>query len=58
VVGASLAGLCAAYSAAHGGAETLLVDAAPKIGAHPNPATLLMEPLWRRTGLPLPEIAV
>jgi flavin-dependent dehydrogenase len=52
VVGASLAGLCAAYSAAHGGVETLLVDAAPEIGARPNPATLLMEPLWRRTGLP------
>ena len=58
VVGASVAGLCAAYSAARGGAETLLLDAAPEIGAHPNPATLLMEPLWRRTGLPLPEGAV
>jgi len=58
VVGASLAGLCAAYSAARGGAETLLIDAAPEIGARPNPATLLMEPLWRRTGLPIPGEAV
>ena len=58
MVGASLAGLCAAYSAAAGGAETLLVDAAPEVGAHPNPATLLVEPLWRRTGLPLPNKAV
>ena len=58
MVGASMAGLCAAYSAAHGGVETLLVDAAPEIGARPNPATLLMEPLWRRTRLPLPEEAV
>ena len=55
VVGASVAGLCAAYSAARGGAETLLLDAAAEIGAHSNPATLLMEPLWRRTGLPLPK---
>ena len=58
MVGASLAGLCAAYSAAAGGAETLLVDAAPEVGAHPNPATLLVKPLWRRTGLPLPQKAV
>jgi succinate dehydrogenase/fumarate reductase flavoprotein subunit len=29
VVGASLAGLCAAYAAVHGDAETLLVDALP-----------------------------
>ena len=58
MVGASLAGLCAAYSAARRGAETLLVDAAPEIGVRPNPATLLMEPLWRHTGLPLPERAV
>lgn len=55
MVGASLAGLCAAYSAARGGARTLLVDAAPEVGARPNPATLLMEPLWRRVGLPVPE---
>jgi digeranylgeranylglycerophospholipid reductase len=58
VVGASLAGLCAACSAASGGARTLLVDAAPVVGSRPNPATLLMEPLWRRTGLPLIEQAV
>jgi predicted flavoprotein YhiN len=45
VVGASLAGLCAAYSSAREGADTLLVDAAPEVGARPNPATLLMEPL-------------
>lgn len=58
MVGASLAGLCAAYSAAREGADTLLVDAAPEIGARPNPATLLMEPLWRRSGLPIPAEAV
>lgn len=58
VVGASLAGLCAAYTAARNGAETLLIDAAPEIGARPNPATVLMEPVWRRTGLPLPEEAI
>lgn len=58
VVGASLAGLCATEAAARGGAETLLIDAAPEVGARPNPATLLMEPLWRRTGLPVPEGAV
>ena len=58
MVGASLAGLCAACSAAQGGVETLLIDAAPEIGAYPNPATLLMEPIWRRTGLSLPEGAV
>ena len=58
VVGASLAGLCAAYSAAQVGARTLLVDAAPEIGARPNPATLLMEPIWRRTGLSVPSGAV
>lgn len=28
------------------------------VGARPNPATLLMEPLWRRTGLPIPEDAI
>lgn len=55
VVGASLAGLCAARAAAAAGAGTLLVDAAPRVGDRPNPATVLMEPLWRRTGLPLPE---
>ncbi|HJQ29537.1 MAG TPA: FAD-dependent oxidoreductase [Rubrobacter sp.] len=58
VVGASLAGLCAAYSAAREGAETLLIDAAPEVGARPNPATILMEPLWRRSGLPIPAEAV
>jgi digeranylgeranylglycerophospholipid reductase len=58
VVGASLAGLCAAYSAARAGAETLLIDAAPEVGTRPNPATLLMEPLWRSTGLPVPRAAV
>jgi digeranylgeranylglycerophospholipid reductase len=58
VVGASLAGLCAAYSAARSGARTFLIDAASEVGARPNPATLLMEPLWRRTGLPVPEGAV
>jgi digeranylgeranylglycerophospholipid reductase len=58
VVGASLAGLCAAYAAAREGAEALLIDAAPEIGARPNPATLLMEPVWRRTGLPIPAEAV
>jgi digeranylgeranylglycerophospholipid reductase len=58
VVGASLAGLCAAYSAARVGATTLLVDAAPEIGARPNPATLLMEPIWRCTGLSVPPGAV
>src|SRR5919205_2936748 len=58
VVGASLAGLCAAYSAARHGATTLLIDGAPEVGARPNPATLLMEPLWRRTGLPVPPDAV
>ncbi len=57
-MGASLAGLCAAQAATRGGAETLLIDAAPEVGARPNPATLLMEPLWRRTGLPVPEDAV
>src|SRR5215210_508540 len=58
VVGASLAGLCAAYSAARDGATTLLIDAAPEVGARPNPATLLVEPLWRRTGLPVPPCTV
>ena len=58
VVGASLAGLCAAYEAARNGAETLLIDAAPEIGARPNPATVLMEPIWRRTGLPIPAEAI
>jgi flavin-dependent dehydrogenase len=58
VVGASLAGLCAACAAASGGARTLLVDAAPAVGVRPNPATILMEPLWRRTGLPFIEQAV
>ena len=57
-MGASLAGLCAAYSAARAGARTLLIDAAPEVGARPNPATLLMEPIWRRTGLPVPQSAV
>jgi digeranylgeranylglycerophospholipid reductase len=58
VVGASLAGLCAAYSSGQAGADTLLIDAAPEIGERPNPAALLMEPLWRRTGLPIPAEAV
>lgn len=58
VVGASLAGLCAAYSAARSGANTLLIDAAPEVGARPNPATLLVEALWRRTGLPVPADTV
>ncbi len=59
VVGASLAGLCAAEAAARGGAGTLLVDAAPEVGARPNPATLLIEPVWQHiTGLPVPEDAV
>lgn len=58
VVGASLAGLCAAHAAARDGAETLLIDAAPEVGSRPNPATVLMEPVWRRTGLPLPEEAI
>jgi digeranylgeranylglycerophospholipid reductase len=58
VVGASLAGLCAAYSAARSGARTLLIDASPEVGARSNPATLLMEPLWRRTGLPIPQGAL
>lgn len=58
VVGASLAGLCAAYSSAREGADTLLVDAAPEVGARPNPATLLLEPLWRRSGLPIPAEGV
>ena len=58
MVGASLAGLCAAYAAARAGAETLLVDATHEIGARPNPATLLMEPIWRHVGLPIPANAV
>jgi digeranylgeranylglycerophospholipid reductase len=58
VVGASVAGLCAAYSAARAGARTLLVDAASEIGARPNPATLLTEPIWRRIGLSVPPGAV
>jgi digeranylgeranylglycerophospholipid reductase len=58
VVGASLAGLRAAYSAALHGTATLLIDAAPEVGSRPNPATLLMEPLWRRTDLPVPASAV
>lgn len=53
-----MAGLCAAYSAARSGARTFLIDAAPEVGARPNPATLLMEPLWRRTGFPVPESAL
>jgi digeranylgeranylglycerophospholipid reductase len=36
------------------GATTLLIDVAPEVGARPNPATLLIESLWRRTGLPMP----
>ena len=58
VVGASLSGLCAAYSAARSGARTLLIDAAPEVGARPNPATLLMELLWRHTALPIPQGAL
>jgi digeranylgeranylglycerophospholipid reductase len=59
VVGASLAGLCAAEAAARGGAATVLIDAAPEVGARPNPATLLMEPIWRHVvGFPVPEAAV
>jgi len=51
VVEASVAGLCAAYSAARVGARTLLVDEAPEIGARPKPATLLTDAIWWRTGL-------
>ena len=58
VVGASLAGLCAAKAAAQSGATTLLIDAAPEIGARANPATILVQPIWRRVGLPVPEDAV
>ncbi|MDQ3927167.1 MAG: FAD-dependent oxidoreductase [Actinomycetota bacterium] len=58
VVGTSLAGLCAAKAAAQSGATTLLIDAAPEIGARANPATILVEPIWRRVGLPVPEDAV
>jgi predicted oxidoreductase len=41
VVEASLAGLGAAEAATRSGAETLLIDAAPEVGACPNAATLL-----------------
>lgn len=58
VVGASLAGLCAAEAAARDGAATVLIDAAHEIGARPNPATLLIELIWDHIGLPLPEDAV
>ncbi len=58
VVGASLAGLCAAYAAARNGVETILIDAAPEIGSRPNPATVLMEPIWDRTELPIPQHTV
>lgn len=57
VVGASLAGLVAAEEAAKSGARTLLVDAAPEIGARANPANIIMEPLWPDE-VPIPEEAV
>ena len=53
----SLTRLCAAEAATRGEAETLLIDAAPEVEARPDAATLLMEPLLRRTGLPVPEDA-
>lgn len=42
VVGASLVGLIAAETAAASGARTLLVEAAPQLGARANPANLIM----------------
>jgi hypothetical protein len=55
VMEASLTRFCAAEAATRGGDETLLIDAAPEVGARPGAATLLMEPLWRRTGLLCPK---
>lgn len=57
VVGASLAGLVAAEEAAKSGANTLLVDAAPEIGARANPANIIMEPLWPGE-VPIPRKAI
>lgn len=57
VVGGSLAGLAAAETAAHGGVRTVLVDAASEVGARPNPANVIMEPLWPKE-YPIPTSAV
>lgn len=58
IVGASLAGLVAARETARRGVSTLLIDAAPEIGARDNPANLVMEPLWPGSRVDLPEEAV